>query len=179
MDFKFKKPLNKEDEQMTGSKEQKKRKELPTGSVQSIIPIRRIENGVIVTTDDRYVKIMEVLPINFTLRSNEEQNNIIQLFASWLKIAPVKMQFKVINRRADSFKIVNNIKAATEKETHEKCRVLGQDYINFVRKLSGTEAVSRRFFLVFEYEPTSTRRKTENDIIGQTYQLHQYQKVIH
>lgn len=167
MDFRFKKPLNKEDEQMTGSKEQKKRKELPTGSVQSIIPIRRIENGVIVTTDDRYVKIMEVLPINFTLRSDEEQNNIIQLFASWLKIAPVKLQFKVINRRADSFKIVNNIMAATEKETHEKCRVLGQDYINFVRQLSGTEAVSRRFFLVFEYEPTSTRRKTENDIIAE------------
>ena len=57
-------------------------KRFPKGEVQSIIPIKQIYKGMIVTEDDRYIKILEVLPINFALRSNEEQDNIIHLFAA-------------------------------------------------------------------------------------------------
>ena len=38
------------------------------------------------TTDGRFLKILEIEPINFMLRSDEEQFNIISTFASWLKI---------------------------------------------------------------------------------------------
>jgi len=63
--------------------------------------IEKIENGVIYTRDHRYVKIIEVVPINFLLRSAREQRNIIYSFISFLKISPVKMQFKVLTKRAD------------------------------------------------------------------------------
>ena len=54
--------------------------------VQDYLPIRDLKNGIIETTDNRYIKILEIEPINFTLRSDEEQFNIISSFASWLKI---------------------------------------------------------------------------------------------
>ncbi len=73
-------------------------------SIQEFIPIRRINHGIIETTDNRYVKILEIEPINFMLRSAEEQSGIISTFASWLKISSIKMQFKSITRRADSDK---------------------------------------------------------------------------
>lgn len=56
--------------------------------VQDYLPIRDLKNGIIETTDNRYIKILEIEPINFTLRSDEEQFNIISSFASWLKISP-------------------------------------------------------------------------------------------
>lgn len=132
--------------------------------VQPEIPIKQIYRGMIITTDDRYVKIMEILPINFNLRSYEEQGNIISLFAGWLRIAPIKLQFKVITRRADTFKIINNVKLATEAEQHKKCRELASDYISFIRQVSEKEALTRRFFIVFEYEPSSTRKRTIDEI---------------
>ena len=52
----------------------------------SYLPIRKIENGIIYTKDHRYVKIIEVIPINFLLRSAREQRNIIYSFISYLKI---------------------------------------------------------------------------------------------
>lgn len=64
--------------------------------VQDYLPIRDLKNGIIETTDNRYIKILEIEPINFTLRSDEEQFNIISSFASWLKISPMRLQFKSI-----------------------------------------------------------------------------------
>lgn len=73
----------------------------PLNPVVSYLPIRRIDHGIIYTTDHQYVKIIEVLPINFLLRSAREQRNIIYSFVSYLKICPVKLQFKVLTKRAD------------------------------------------------------------------------------
>ena len=65
------------------------------------LPIDRIENGIIYTKDHRYVKVIEVVPINFLLRSAREQRSIIYSFISYLKISPVKIQFKVLTKRVD------------------------------------------------------------------------------
>ena len=47
------------------------------------------------------MKIIEVSPINFLLRSAREQRNIIYSFVSYLKISPAKIQFKVLTKKAD------------------------------------------------------------------------------
>ena len=49
--------------------------------VQDYIPLKEIRNGIVETTDGRYLKILEIEPINFLLRSNEEQWGIISTFA--------------------------------------------------------------------------------------------------
>ena len=48
----------------------------PNGT-QSLVPVVDIRNGVIITEDGRYLKIIEVLPTNFYLKSSMEQMNII------------------------------------------------------------------------------------------------------
>ena len=63
--------------------------------------MKKIDHGIIYTTDGRYVKILEVEPINFLLRSAREQMGIIYSFISYLKISPVKLQIKMISKRAD------------------------------------------------------------------------------
>ena len=64
--------------------------------VADYLPISKIENGIIYTKDHRYVKVVEVVPINFMLRSAQEQRNIIYSFVSYLKISPIKLQIKVL-----------------------------------------------------------------------------------
>ena len=65
--------------------------------LKDYLPIERIENGIIITKDGRYIKILEVEPLNFLLRGPREQRGIVYSFASLLKISPVKLQFKVIS----------------------------------------------------------------------------------
>lgn len=138
---------------MAGRKAKRsKRKSKGLESVQDYLPIREIRGGVIETTDGRYIKILEIESINFTLRSDEEQFNIISTFASWLKISPMRLQFKSITRKADSDRHVAMIRSELERETDAQCRAMGDDYIRLIRDVGSREALTRRFFLIFEYE---------------------------
>lgn len=133
-------------------------------TVQDFIPIRRIRRGIIETTDNRYLKILEIEPINFMLRSEEEQAGIIMTFASWLKISPVRMQFKSITRKADSDKHIAFLRADIEREDNERCRTLGEGYVQLIKDVGNREALTRRFFLIFQYEEQSTLGDDENKI---------------
>ena len=129
--------------------------------VAEYFPVEKIENGIIYTKDRRYVKIVEVIPINFLLRSTREQRNIIYSFVSYLKISPIRVQFKVLTRRADINLHMETVRREMEVETNEQCRLMQEDYLQFVQQISSREAVTRRFFLIFEHEPWSNSRKDE------------------
>lgn len=129
--------------------------------VQDFIPLKEIKNGIIETTDGRFIKILEIEPINFLLRSDEEQWGIISTFASWLKISPMRLQFKSITRKADSDQYVAGLQADLELEDVEACRKLGEGTIQFIREEGSREALSRRFFLIFQYEAPSGRRQMD------------------
>ena len=94
--------------------------------VQDFIPLKELKNGIVETTDGRFIKILEIEPINFLLRSDEEQWGIISTFASWLKISPMRLQFKSVTRKADSDQYVAGLQTDLEQETVEACRQLGE-----------------------------------------------------
>lgn len=138
----------------------KDRKKELLASVQAFIPVKDIRGGVIETTDYRFIRILEIEPINFMLRSAEEQNSIISTFAGWLKISPIRLQFKSLTRKADSDHHIAMIRKDLEKEKSEKCREVGEDYIRLISDIGNREALTRRFFLIFEYE--SVHRNTDD-----------------
>ncbi|WP_373213580.1 helicase HerA domain-containing protein [Ruminococcus sp. 5_1_39BFAA] len=147
-------------------KPQKKRKEqtldfLPVTWAASYLPIRQVKNGIILTSDNRYVKLVEILPINFLLRSPGEQRNIIFSFMSYLKIAPSKIQFKVVSKKADILEYIEKIREEAEKETDERCRLLQEDYARLIKTLGTKEAITRRFFLIFEYQSYNGNKNPE------------------
>lgn len=141
-----------------------KRKPEKLSFTQDFIPIKNLEHGIIETTDGRYIKILEIEPINFMLRSEEEQYEIICSFASWLKISPVHLQFKSITRKADSDKHIAMLRKETETEESEQCKKLSDGYIRLIKDVGSREALTRRFFLIFRYEEL---RRNENSDYGQ------------
>ena len=141
-----------------------KRKPEKLSFTQDFIPIKNLEHGIIETTDGRYIKILEIEPINFMLRSEEEQYEIICSFASWLKISPVHLQFKSITRKTDSDKHIAMLRKETETEESEQCKKLSEGYIRLIKDVGSREALTRRFFLIFRYEEL---RRNENSDYGQ------------
>lgn len=131
--------------------------------VADYLPIEKVENGIIYTKDHRFVKVVEVVPINFMLRSAREQRNIIYSFVSYLKISPVKLQIKVLTRRADINRHLDTVRREMVHEENEQCRLMQEDYLNFVQQVGSREAVTRRFFLIFEYEPWANTRRSEQE----------------
>ncbi len=92
-----------------------------------------------------------------------EQRNIIYSFVSYLKVSPVRLQFKVLTRRADIGRHMDTVQKEMERETNEQCRLMQEDYLRFVQQISSHEAVTRRFFLIFEYEPWGNARRADDE----------------
>ena len=136
----------------------------PLNPLSEYIPVEKIDKGIIYTRDRRHVKVVEVIPVNFLLRSAQEQRNIIYSFISYLKIAPVRVQFKVLTKRADIDRHVEAVCRELERETDPHCRMLQEDYLRLIQQLGSREAITRRFFLIFEHEELpGTRRGHEEE----------------
>ena len=127
-------------------------------STQKWLPISEFRDGIVVMKDGRYVKVIEVLPVNFYLKSETEQQNIIYYYASYLKIAPDNMQIRVLTQKADISTYLERLEHFLETENNDECRKMMVDEINFVEQLSYNVAVKKRFFIAFEFTPKSFDR---------------------
>ena len=106
----------------------KKHRKVKKQRANEPFPVEKIENGICYLRDKRYIKIIEVEPINFLLRSAREQRNIIYSYMSYLKISPVRMQIKVISKKADITSHLDKIQEEIKKEQDERCKILLMDY---------------------------------------------------
>lgn len=130
-------------------------------STQEIIPVKDIFNGVVITKDNRYVKILEFKPINFVYMSVEAQNRIVATFASMLQAVPVSLQFKAVSKKADIDNTIAAVKEYYEMETNPKRKRMLEAYMSLLRKTALSVGISRRFFVIFEF--TTSVNNNGND----------------
>ena len=121
-------------------------------SIQAWLPIKNIRGGVVVTRDNRFIKILEVLPVNIYLKSANDRQNIIASYAAWLKIAPDNIQLEARTLPADTADYVERMKQYAEREENESCREMIVDNIAEIGQGVASDAIRHRFFLIFQYE---------------------------
>lgn len=124
------------------------------GSIQAWLPIKDIVQGVVVTRDKRFVKVLELLPVNFYTMSSMDKSAAIEDFAAYLKIAPANLQINVLTQPFDLNGYLKLLKGYLEQETNERCRAMLEESIEYVPQLVKREALTHRFFLSFSYDPS-------------------------
>ena len=135
-------------------------------SIQAWLPVKNIVGGVVVTKDNRFIKVLEVLPVNIYLKSPSDRQNIITSFASYLKIAPDTMQFQARTLPADTADYVRQMEEYAKNEENEFCREMIEDNIREIGQGIASEAIRHRFFLIFQYEPRMrAKRNTVKAIV--------------
>jgi len=135
-------------------------------SIQAWLPIKNIVGGVVVTKDNRFVKILEVLPVNIYLKSPNDRQNIIASYASWLKIAPDNLQLEARTLPADTAAYVDRMREYAEHEENPSCREMIEDNITEIGEGVASDAIRHRFFLIFQYEAgMKAKRNTTAGII--------------
>lgn len=135
-------------------------------SIQAWLPIKNIVGGVVVTRDNRFIKILEVLPVNIYLKSPNDRQNIIASYASWLKIAPDNIQLEARTLPADIAAYVARMREYAEREENPSCREMIEDNIAQIGEGVASDALRHRFFLIFQYEAgMRAKRNTTAGII--------------
>ena len=52
---------------------------------------------------------------------------------------------------------IEKIRKEAGAETNERCRLLQEDYVRLLQELGTREAITRRFFLIFQYPLSGTK----------------------
>lgn len=138
-----------------------------SGSTEEWLPVADISHGIIALKDGRFIKIIEILPVNFLLKTPEEKASIIYYYASYLKIAPDNLQICVLTKRADMSAYAERMRGYQNSEPNALCRELNEDNIREVEYLAENEALQKRILLVYQLEPGMKLREESIEAIGE------------
>ncbi|KKQ75398.1 MAG: hypothetical protein US97_C0041G0003 [Microgenomates group bacterium GW2011_GWF1_38_5] len=119
------------------------------------IQIKEVMDNILVLPGNEYRQILETSSVNFELKSEEEQDVIIDSFQNFLNSLPCEIQILVRVREVDIDRYVEDIGKTKDKETIPTYKKQIEGYCLFVKKLvSGNKILSRRFYIVIPYKHT-------------------------
>lgn len=138
-------------------------------STQMFVPIKDFYKGVIITNDNRFVKIIEVIPAPFELKSIHDQNQTYRAFKSALKSGPINIQFKSISIPPNIKQQLELLREDLKTEINDNCKTIDLEYSRRLKD-SALSTVARRFFIAFTYEKEGlsfSNKQQIDDIVRQ------------
>lgn len=130
------------------------RKSKNKASSRSQIAIKGVRDGILMLPNNEYRAILKVSSLNFELRSEEEQDAIIDTYESFLNSVGTNLQILVRTREIDMDKYLEDLQERFEGETVPIYREQLQNYDEFIRSLiTDNKILTRHFYIVVPYKP--------------------------
>lgn len=118
-----------------------------------------LKNGVILTKEKRYIKIIKVQPINFNLKSDLEKQAILNSYKVFLQTCSFPFQILIQSKKQQLFKNISQIKKQ-ENNHLEKIKI---KYIHFLEQLNEkNQSTFKNFYFIIDSE--DKKEKSESSI---------------
>ena len=138
-------------------------------SARQQIAIKGVRDGILILPHNEYRAILQVSSLNFELRSEEEQDAIIDTYESFLNSVGSNLQILVRTREIDMDKYLADLSERLDDEKEDIYRTQLQNYDEFIRSLITTNKIlTRHFYIIVPYKPTG---KADFDLIREQLNL--------
>ena len=111
--------------------------------------------------NNKYLKIIKIMPINFNLKSDLEKEAILNSYKIFLKTCSFNFQILIQSNKEDlskHFSQINNNLILEEKNIQE----ISQKYINYIKNLNNNnKSSSKNYYIINNY------KNKNNEIIDQ------------
>lgn len=133
-------------------------------SVQEWLPFETIlENGIIKLKNNSYIKIIEIMPINFNLKSELEKEAILNSYKIFLKTCNFDIQILIQSNKENLEKHISNINLQKKKEK-ENIKKIADHYIQYIKELNQNKKSSNKNFYIIIKSPVENE-KIEDTIL--------------
>ena len=135
-------------------------------SVQDWLPFEKIlDNGIIKIKNSFYIKIIEIVPINFNLKSELEKEAILNSYKIFLKTCNFDIQILIQSNKEDLSKHISKINSQKKYE-NEKIRNIAENYIQYIKNLNQNKKSSnKKFYIIIKNLFNNELEKNEELII--------------
>lgn len=129
-------------------------------STQQYLDIAEIREDTIIMKDGTLRAAILVSSINFSLKSEDEQNAIIAAYVGFLNNIDFPLQIVVQSRELDIENYINGLKQKEKEQTNELLKMQITEYIQYVGELIAMgKIMNKRFYLVLPYNPLTDKQK--------------------
>lgn len=128
---------------------------------QDFIDVAEISNGLIFLKDGSIVRILELVPINYSEKKDYEKDAIADIFGYSFKTFPKTGQIKIMDSKANLNSFISKLRQAALREENEQFKSRLEDYIKNTSKLQKFNSTRKRFFFIFSYEGDSQGKKSD------------------
>lgn len=131
---------------------------MQSSSTQQFIDIAGIQEGIIILKNGGYRMIFSVSAINFSLKSEEEQNSLIFQYQSFLNSLHFPIQIVMRSKRLDLNPYIKKVSEAKDKQKSELIKMQTEDYVDFISQLINLANIMKKtFYVVVSYDPVSVK----------------------
>jgi hypothetical protein len=141
-------------------------------SARHQINIKEVKDGVLILPGNKYRAVLETSAINFELKSEDEQDQIIDTFQNFLNSLPCPVQILIRTREVDIDGYLEDFMNTNNHETDKIYKAQLEEYGQFIKKLvAGNKILSRKFYLVVSIPESG--HKHDFSIIKEQLKLNQ------
>lgn len=133
------------------------------------IAIKGVRDGILILPSNQYRAVLEVSSLNFELRSEEEQDAIMDTYESFLNSVGSSLQILIRTREIDMDKYLEDLNERLDGETEVVYRDQLRNYDEFIRSLISTNKILTRHFYVVV--PFSAHGKTDFELVKEQLNL--------
>ncbi|MGB0757671.1 MAG: hypothetical protein ACPGO5_04415 [Patescibacteria group bacterium] len=133
----------------------------PTVSTQKFLDFSEIKDDTVVMKDGTLRSVLLVSSINFSLKSEDEQNATIAAYVSFLNSIEFSLQMVIQSRRLNIEPYIEMLKNQEREQVNELLRAQIVDYREFINELVVlSDIMSKRFYVVVPYVPGKVETAT-------------------
>ena len=123
---------------------------------QNFVPIKEIQDGIVVLKDGGLRVILMASSINLSLKSEDEQTAVIMQFQNFLNTIDFSLQIAVQSRKFDITSYVGAIEEKLKDQAEPLLKIQTQEYIKFIKEFTeSVNIMTKHFFLVVPLNPTT------------------------
>lgn len=134
------------------------------------VNIRGVKDGILMLPSNEYRLVLQVSSINFELKSEDEQDAIIENYQSFLNSLGCPLQIVIRVREMDMDKYLEDFNVRLQNETESIYRSQIENYTGFVSRLVRTNRIlARYFYVILPYAP---KDNTDFELVKEQLLLH-------
>ena len=139
---------------------QKRKAVKPGKPTQRYLDIAEIRDGVVILKDGTLRSVIMVSSINFALKSQDEQQAMIQSYMQFLNGIEYPIQVVIQSRKMNIDAYLHALDEQEKSIGNELLRAQISDYRSFIEDLVELgEIMQKRFYLVIPYDPATDKKR--------------------
>lgn len=120
----------------------------PGASTQAYLDIKEIKENTIIMKDGSLRAVIVVSSVNFSLKSGDEQNALINSYQGFLNALEFPIQILLQSRKLDIHGYLDKLRLIMQQQTNELLRIQTQEYIEYIGKLIEFASIMNKTFYI-------------------------------